>query len=237
MFSSKRYQLPAIFLFFSAAILLAGCSNSEKKNSSDAAPESIFFDYQIRGEEGSDVVTVLIQYRYNGENGSTLTLDEPASVSLDGEMLKGDSSKITGAYYEIQKPVEAFSGNHTIVFTNTDKTLYKEDFNFQPIKLLTEIPATWQRGDMELDLTGLEAEDFVKVIMTDTVFASEGIERIDTVRKGKLTITREEMAGLADGPIQLELIRESDSPVKKGTAEGGRLFISYGLKREFLLIQ
>jgi hypothetical protein len=228
---NKMAAIAAVGMLF-----LTACSDSnDKKSTSDVNAESIFFDYQVRGEEGNEAVTVLLQYRYGGENGSTLTLEEPASVQVDGETIKGDSSKITGAYYEIQKPVANFAGKHSILFTNLDKKEYQEEFTFQPMQLMTAIPETVQRGDLVLELSGMKAEDYVRVILTDTVFAGEGFERMDTVRDGRILITKDEMAALADGPIQLELINEQENPVKKGTKEGGRLSFSYGLKREFVL--
>jgi hypothetical protein len=227
--------------FFAAAVLLfsfffSSCNSNEVGSSKDVNPESIFFDYQVRGEEGNDVVTVLLQYRFAGENGTTLTLDGSSSVKLDGQLITGDSSKMTGAYYEVQKPVAEFSGKHSIVFANIDKKEYKEEFNFQPMRLLTAIPENLQRGeDLVLELGGLQAEEYVRVLLTDTAYANEGIERTDTVKNGRLIITNTELEALADGPIQLELIKERETPIKNGTKEGGRLSVSYGLKREFVL--
>ena len=226
----------AIFLL----VLFSSCRNNNKDaepgNTKDVDPEAIFFDYQVTGKEGSDLITVLIQFRYGGEFGGTLKLEEPGNVQLDGEIIKGDSTKATGAFYELQKPVEEFTGSHTIVFTSNDKKKYREEFSFQPLQLLTEIPAIVPGDSLDLKFGGLEPGDIVRVVLTDTVFGSEGITRLDTIRdESRIVISREELESLTNGPIQIELIKESEAPVQNGTLEGGRLYISYGLKREFTL--
>jgi hypothetical protein len=84
-----------------------------------------FFDYRIWADEGREDVTVNLQYRMGGKNGTTLVLDEPSKAMFDGEQLKVDSAKVTGAYYETQKPIASFPGKHTISFTDLNKKEYK----------------------------------------------------------------------------------------------------------------
>lgn len=220
---------------FISIFSLGSCTSNEIGNSKDVNPESIYFDYKVWGEEGNKDVTVMLQYRFAGPNGTTLVLDEPAKVELDGEIIRADSSKMSGAYYEVIKPVREFTGNHSIVFTNLEKKQYKEEFNFQPVILRTKIPAELKRGDLQFELDGLDPVDYVRVLITDTSFESEDINRIDTVRNGRVVVKGEDLKKLVNGPIHLELSKEFDKPVKNRTREGGRLSFSYGLKREFLL--
>ncbi len=224
-------------LFLGVSFILFSCNNddSDVNRSREVDPASIYFDYRVMGEEGNDSVTVLLHYRYAGENGSALTLDAPSQVKLDGQLITGDSTKMTGTFYEIQKPLEGFAGKHRIEFIDGDNKKYEEEFSFQPIKLRTEIAETVPRGNIELQLDGVQPGDNIRILMTDTAYASEGIDRTDTVKDGRLLITAEELKQLADGPIQLEIIKESETPVNKATREGGWLSITYRLKREFIL--
>ncbi|MES1215092.1 MAG: hypothetical protein ABUT20_06225, partial [Bacteroidota bacterium] len=173
--------------------------------------------------------------RFAGENGTTLVLNSPSKAELDGELIKADSSKMTGAFYEIMKPVKEFSGKHTITFTDINKKQYNEEFSFQPIVLLTEIPKEIERGDLLFELEGLNPLDHVRVVVTDTSFASEEINRVDTVKNGRVIISKKDLETIVNGPVHLSLYKEDEKPVKNGTSEGGRLSISYGLKREFVL--
>jgi hypothetical protein len=224
-----------LLLFVTPTLFLAACTSNEIGSSKDVNPETIFFDYKIWGEEGNDNLTVMLQYRFGGQNGTTLTVDKPGKVELDGEVVRVDSSRMSGAYYEVQKPIASFAGQHIITFTDVNKKQYSEPFSFQPFSLRTKLPATISRGDFVFELDGLEPEDYVRVLLTDTSFTSEGINRIDTVKNGRLIINKAELENLANGPIHLELSKEIEKRVKNGTNEGGRLSVTYGVKREFIL--
>lgn len=226
---------------FSVAIVsvllltISSCTSNEIGNSKDVNPETIWFDYRIWGQEGTDEVTVKLQYRFAGETGTTLVLTEPSKVELDGRAVPVDSSKYAGAYYEMQEPVDSFKGKHTIVFTDVNKKQYKEEFHFHPMALRTKIPASLTRSDLVFELDGLEPVDYVRVLLSDTSSKSEGINRVDTVKNGRLHLSKSQLGSLVNGPITLELIRESEKPVKSSTAEGGKIAVSYGLRREFSL--
>src|SRR4030095_14281414 len=114
--------------------IFSSCTSNEIGNSKDVNPDAVFFDYEVWAEEGKDV-TVNLQYRMGGKNGTTLVLDEPSKVLFDGEQLKVDSAKGIGAYYEIQRPFSSFAGKHSITFTDLNKKEYKEEFEFTPFTL------------------------------------------------------------------------------------------------------
>jgi len=224
------------FLYFSFSLFIFySCSDNEPSDIKDVRPDAIFFDYKIRGEEHDGRITIYLQFKRSGHNGVPLILTEPAKVELDGEVLSRDSAKLTGAFYEIQKPVENFAGKHTIVFTDIDGKQYSEEFVYQPFGLKTKIPATIGRGQLVFDLDGLEPVDYLRVSLIDTAFLSRDINEIDTVKDGRLIIPSEKLNNLVDGPITLLLYRETERPIRNGTRAGGRIVVSYGLRRAFEL--
>ena len=229
------YRLGLKDICLGSVILLASCSSNEIGSIKDVNPDAVYFDYQVWAEEGKDDATINLQYRMGGKNGTTLVLDEPSKVSLDSEQLKVDSATLTGAYYEVQRQIVSFTGKHTITFTDLNKKEYKEEFEFTPFTLEPDVPATVVRGDLIFNFKGLDPIDYLSVILTDTSFTSKDINDIDTVKNGRLVITADRLSALTNGPINLQFIRELEKPVKNGTQEGGRLYISYGLKREFEL--
>ena len=229
-------MIPIRMVFLCISLLAYSCNSNEVDNSMDVSPESIWFDYKIWGQEDNEEVTVMLQYRYGGPNGPTLLLIEPSKVELDGEILEADSSKMTGAFYEILKPVTQFQGKHQIVYTDMDHKQYKEDFGFQPLGMMTQLPEVVQRNDLIIDLTGIETVDYVRILLTDTSFTGNGVNRVDTVRNGKITISKKDLQQLVTGPITLELVKENERRVKSATREGGRISITYGLRREFMLV-
>ena len=223
-------------IFASISIFsLFSCTSDEIGNSKDVNPDAVFFDYEVWAEESKEDVTVNLQYRMGGKNGTTLILDEPSRVMLDGEQLKVDSAKVTGAYYEVQRPLTSFAGKHTISFTDLNKKEYNEEFEFKPFSLEPDVPLTLNRGDLVFNFKGLDSLDYLSVILTDTSFTSHDINDIDTVRNGRLIIKADRLSALINGPIHLQFYREQILPLRKPTKEGGKFLITYGLKRNFEL--
>ena len=223
-------------LLISSTLYFFACNNKKDKNY-EPKPEAIYFDYQITGKEGDDNLTVMLQYRDGGEDGDAIAVGK---VILDGEIVTVDSAKMTGFFYELHKPISSFSGKHTIVFTGADQKEYKEEFEFQPVVLVIVVADSIRRNEPGIDsivfvFEGLEFEDYVRVVLTDTSFDNDGINRVDTVVTGHLYITKADLEFLANGPIQLEFILKHERPVKNGTEAGGRLLITYSLKRDFFL--
>jgi len=230
-----KYHFVSKEILVAALVLFASCTSNEIGNSKDVNPEAVFFDYKIWAEEGKEDVTINLQYRMGGPNGTTLVLNEPSQVILDKENLELDSAKFSGAYYEVQKPLAGFSGRHSIVFTDFNKKEYKEEFEFIPFSLIPDVPEVLPRGNLGFQLSGLHPVDYIRVSLTDTSFTSMDINNVDTVKNGRLIITADRLSTLKNGPINLQFYKEQEKPLKYTSAEGGKLSITYVLKREFEL--
>ena len=229
------------FLFFFTCVLVGftACFNKvEIGNAKDVDPQSIFYDYKVMAEEGDNDATVKLQYRFGGPNGTTLVLDKPCNVTIDGVELQTDSARLTGAFYELVKPVDSFKGKHTIVFTDRDKKEHKEEFDFEPFTLAKELPEKIKRKPFNIALKGLpDSTVYLRLVMTDTSFHSEGVNEMINVEKGKLKVNEVMLSKLKEGPINIEIYREEERPVRNGSREGGNISITYGIKRQFELIK
>ncbi len=223
------------FLFYFLFFFLFACNDTEIDEEKNLDPNYIFFDYKIQGEEDKELITVLLLYRFPGAEGIPLAMKKPAKVQLDGNTIEPDSARMTGAFYELQVALENFIGKHTINFRNTDGKIYKEEFEFVPITLITEIADTVQRNDIVLDFDGLKDTDHLRVILVDTAFYTDDINEIDTLKGGQLIITSNRLEKLKTGPLTLHISKEEERPIKNPTKAGGLLSISYSLKREFEL--
>lgn len=223
-------------LFFAgalaAAVILFSCTSNEIGNSKDVNPDAVYFDYQVNGSEGDNYVTVKLQYRFGGPNGTTLVLQEPSMVKLDGDTLKVDSSRMLGAYYEDQHVAKYFAGQHTIEFTDLNKKVYTESFNWEPIAITGKFPLKMKKEDLLISLSGTHPGDRIRVVVNDTSSASEGINRVDTLQNGSILISKADLAPLVSGPLRVELYQEQDEPLKHSTPEGGRLSLSYVVRRQ-----
>jgi hypothetical protein len=217
------------------AFLLAACTNNEPGVKKNIDPEAIYFDYRVWGDEENGDVTVRLQYFTGDMEGSTVLWEPPGKVEFDGEVLQADSSRMNGFYYETGIPLENFPGRHSIVFTDLSKKQYKEEFDFPLIFLKKELPAVINREELVLELVGLDSGGIVKVLITDTSFYGRGIERMDTVRNDSIIITPRDLENLKNGPVYLEIYKEEEWPLKQPGKAGGKLSLSWGLKRAFEL--
>ncbi len=225
-----------ILFLIGVAICFFGCYNNE----SETDTEAIYFDYKLSGEEGDENLTVKLQYRVEGEDGDAIFIDQPGMVMLDGEEIPANSTKMNGAFYEIHKPIASFIGPHAIVYTDINKKEYREEFDFKIFTLSAPFAGVISKNELSTNplvirFEGLGSKDYLRVLFTDTSFANDEINRVDTVQDGRLVFTQADLERLSPGPVQLELIRETERRVKNGTGQGGRLLITYSLKREFFL--
>ena len=221
-----------LFLFYSLlSILVVSCSNRDKDN---IDPGNLYFDYKINAREGDENLTVHLQYREDDEEGYGMVIPGSNAVTIDEQDIPRDSSKIKGFYYEIAAPIRDFIGEHTITVL-ADNKQFKETFLFETFSLLTALPDTMARNEYILSFKGVEEGDIIRMLITDTSFINNGIHRIDTIHDGKLIIKAEDLQELSGGPVQLELIKEAERPLKNAGSKGGRLVITYGLRREFIL--
>jgi hypothetical protein len=234
-FNTYHFKLLLRLLTVAVVLFFFSCKNSDKKAGRSVDPQSLYFDYRVFGREGDENITVVLSFHVDDEEGDAIRLNAPNSVTLDGEQLLPDSTKMMGYYYEVQKPTEQFLGKHTITFSVENGISYKEEFNFSPPQLLTILPETIQKDSLVLEFSGLEKNDFMRVLVNDTSYPGSGIDRLDDVRNGRLIISKDIISSLSTGPVQIELMREIELPLKNQTKAGGRFRFSYVIKRELIL--
>lgn len=213
-------------------IVLSSCNNETDVRLSGKDPD-IFAHYDIQAEEGGEMAVCLIRFYTDRSRSTTLNLDEPSHVELDGEPLLVDSSRFSGAFYEMQVPISNFAGQHTISFTSPANRVYAEDFSFTPLRLHTNLNNPIPKSDLVLKLEGLNPEDEIRIVMLDTSFTSDGINQLEPVIDGQLTIKSDLLKTLKSGPVILEISKEAEFPLTSGL--NGILTTTYTLKRNLIL--
>ena len=99
-------RIPACLLV-SLMVILWGCAD-EKNEPKGGKPSVIFADYRFTGDEGKEMVTGLLQFFEGSRKGEPMRLTPPAGIQVDGVALVADSALRTGAYYEVQQPLQQF---------------------------------------------------------------------------------------------------------------------------------
>lgn len=215
---------------------MAGCKHKDKVIKNKIDVDWIYFDYNVSAEEGDENVTCVFQYKAYDSEGKAINI-EPGTVQLDGQQIQSDSAKLSGSFYEAQKPIDSFSGKHTVVFTNADDKEYKNEFEFSPFSLEKELLEKIHRKPFVIQLKNFPAtEKSVRLLLLDTAFASAGFNDLVPVVDGKIEINESILRTIKNGPINLELYLEREIPLKQTAKAGGRISLTYGLKREFDLM-
>jgi len=221
-------------LLFMVFLSVYSCSSRDKKHNGPASPELLYLDYQLNAEAGDDKLTLKFRF-LDEEDGDVFSLPAGAGLFLDGEELQADSTKGSGVFYEVHKEMETFAGIHEVELRNQGKTLLTDHFSFRPIRPVYDIPDTIDRGDLLLELEGLEPEDYIRTTATDTAFYNPGVNRLDTIKNGQYFLAANELGKLHSGPVQLLLQREWELYLEGENGPRGKKSLNFLLKKEIYL--
>lgn len=226
-------SIPAAVLFLS----FVACTSNEIGYSKDVNPETIYMDYNILYKEGGDSITCLLQFRFAGENGTTLVLSSPSKVSIDGKEIKADSSDFSGAYYERKFSAATFTGDHSIEFTDVNSKTRQEVFNFRRTRLASNILSVNKQTDLVLKFDNTDEHDIMEVNISDTSGATDDIKIKAKPFAGKLTINAAQLQSLSSGPCSISIYKSVAQLLQQPTTEGGRLVIDYIIKEAEIELQ
>ena len=223
-----------LVILFISSLFMAGCKEEESNGSSGVDSDRLFLDYTVWAEEDRENVTCRFQFKYGDADAEALRIDPPGQVLLDGETLTSDSTRFMGVFYEVQKPVSSFGGRHTITLKGTDGKTFSEQFDFHPFYLSEELPEIVRRGRLVITLDSFPArETALRLVMVDTSLATDDVNEVIRVVNGAVEIEEWMLERLVNGPINLEISKEEERPVRKGTETGGWMSITYVLRRGF----
>ena len=233
MVLSEKLFMKFLIALFSLCIFIA-CASNEIGNSKDVNPQSIFIDYSVIAEETDDSVTCLAQFRFAGENGTTLVLNDPSCIKIDEMNVSVDSNNVMGAFYKRKFATASFAGSHSWKYIDRESNQYLTGFVFSPFKLKNKLPASQSRGDsLLIKLDGLQNGAMVSVQLSDTSSKTEDVILKNNIKNGELLIAASTWQYLRPGPVCVGIYNTIDTslPIDARPAEGGRLYVNYSLKK------
>lgn len=221
-----KYSFP-LFCLTLFLLIFSACGSTEIGYSKDVNPETIYMQYVISGDE--DSVGCFLQYRFAGEDGTTLVLSPPAKVAIDGIVVKVDSS--FGAVYETKFDANNFNGEHSIIYTDINGKAHEEKFNYTRVRCVTPIPPVSDKEGMIFTFSGANSNENITVEMSDTASNTEDISLTTKPHKNQIRIPAVQLKKLSDGPCFIKMYKEIKLPLQHATQEGGELKI-YQLIRQ-----
>jgi len=210
-------------------LFITACSNAEIGNIKDVNPATVYTKYYVYNNENDEsTVRFRAQFTFAGPNGTSLVLNAPARIELDGDSLTVDSTDIEGAFYEVKKTARTFNGEHTVTFINIDGKAYTNHFRFNYFTLQT-MPAGISGSGTVLTLNGLSNNDSINVRVEDTSDATNNIDTLLAVNNNNIILPAGLFIGLTNGPITIQVGKVYDRPLEHTTPEGGSINFIYTL--------
>jgi hypothetical protein len=213
------------------AIVFNACASNEIGNSKDVTPETIYQGYDITYKEGEENVKVYAQFRFAGENGTTLVLSKPSSIAFDSQVLAVDSSAVAGAFYQALYPVTGFYGKHQFTFTDINLKKVQQAFNFEQFKL-TGLPAIAYKNQplhIPFDAAVLGPDDYLEINSenSDSTFS---ITHTSLDTSHFIQIPVKELKRQKGDNLSVSITLFKKIPLQNPTKEGGFIMIEYYLK-------
>ena len=224
-----HYQKPVLAGMLLLITALFACNSNEIGESKDVNQDKIYMDYSISYYEGDDQVALNFQYRFAGAAGTTLVLNNPSQVKLDGEIIKADSSKYGGAFYTVNKSHHAFLGKHSIQFTDINGKQFENSFEFAPFTLVN-LPATAHSNKdllVSYNINDLNAADDIEINSVDT---DSSFHYNQPGSNTSVAIPSSDLKRQKNADVSFEATIYRKIPLSKTTAEGGSLGLTYRLK-------
>jgi hypothetical protein len=228
---NMHYQKPILAGMLLVITGLFACNSNEIGASKDVNQDKIYMDYDISYEEGrgADQVVLNIQYRFAGAAGTTLVLNSPSQVKMDGKILNVDSSGQSGAYYYLSENYNYFLGKHCIQFTDTNGKQFTDSFEFAPFTLVN-LPATADRNKdlvVSYNINGLNATDDIEINSVDT---DSSFHYHQSGSNTSATIPALDLKRQKNNDVSFEATIYRKIPLSQTTSEGGSLQLTYRLK-------
>lgn len=223
----RKYSSAFIPIF-----LILSCSSGEIGNSKDVNPETIYIKYNVAYDEGSEKVETLAQFRFAGEEGTTLVLNNPSKFIFDHKEIVVDSNRYyPGAYYKADFAPAEFSGKHEWEYTDATAKVYKQSFDFRPFYLAEEIPNEISaNSNLEIKIKGLAEGDNITCEITDTSINTADDKSDYVLKNNAIIIPSSALQKLASGPVDFHISITYNEPLQEPTKEGGVFEYYYGLR-------
>jgi hypothetical protein len=229
MFHLRNYPVLSLFILI---LFIISCRSSEIGESKDVNPDTIYQGYEIVYDEQKkdNQVEVSAQFRFAGDEGTTLVLSKPSSIVFDGQKIKVDSSEFSGAFYNIDVPVKEFVSKHHFVFTDINKKRFENEFYFDVFRLQAPPAASKTVPLMiQFEASPLSNEDYIELtsINTDSSFF---IKHLASEQGNIIIIPVNELQRQKGNSLSLVASIWRNVPLQQSTKEGGHIILYHSVK-------
>ncbi len=118
-----------------AVSFISSCASNEIGHSKDVNQDEINQGYSIYYNQVNKAAEITAFFRFAGPNGTTLILDKPSTVNLNGEELNLVESDSRGAYYSKVFEDVIPDREYELVFSDINGEIYTNRVKWKNIKV------------------------------------------------------------------------------------------------------
>lgn len=212
-----------------ALLAAAGCASNEIGHSKDVNQDEINQSFFVVYDGAKDETTITAFFRFAGENGTTLILDEPSTYTFDGEAITKTELASRGCFYEKVIKGKLPQGEHTFVFTDINNKTYTNKFKWFNIDELP-VPDSISKGDnLKVKFDGFKDRPNEKLTVEVSDTANTVSETFDRVGlDDKVAIQKDKLQTL-NGDVTINVQRTGRFDLKQHAHAGGFIYTEYTL--------
>ena len=215
-----------------AFFLFTAC---EVEDSADVNQERIYTDYELFYNSNTDKTWVVARFRFGGPTGTLLELNDPASVSFNGEVIPFNAV-FAGHFKEFAGQLDG----GTFVYTNTEGERFE---NSIPAYTTVEFPADLDTiaksaaYSLKWDGDALAADQRVGLFIGSWTWGQDALFVQNNEQATELVLGINQLSNLPVGPSNFFMDRSTELEVTEGTGEGGKIRGKYRAKNKMVVIE
>jgi hypothetical protein len=198
-----------VFLVFMLVVLTTlptGCGSYSTGDAADVNPESIFGEYRIEVDANKSDVILHSQFRFASSDGTTLRLQNPASVRATGGSLGQSGTpmreeNMLGTSYSIALPNRSLPSEFSIIYTRTDGRVFTQSIPVHAppsLKIPANDPTITYGKNLIVEFSLDNTTDFRSAVCK-IENESEGVSVFAYTRNAHCTFDAEDLARLPTG--------------------------------------
>lgn len=216
----KKLIVPVLLLF------IAGCASNEIGHSKDVNQDEIHQGYSVWYDATKNETSIIAFFRFAGANGTTLILDEPSKILLDGEPMEKTENGLGCSYQKIIKG-QLPDGEHTFAFSDINGKAFNNTFKWNNVNI-EALPENISKSEnLKIHLDGFKdrLSEKLTVDISDTAnTVSETFERVGL--DDKVVINKDKLQGL-NGTVTIRINRYGHFDLKNVAHAGGYFTSEY----------
>ena len=224
---SLNLALPALFAVLS--VFNTACS-TDTVSSKDVSTEAIHQDYTMSYHEDSNTTEMSAQFRVGGWSGTTVELESPSSLKVNGQA-PSKNSFLGTRYYSSSS---GYVPTATFEFTTTDGSKLTNSISIDPLHLLKadQTVSVLRTYEADVDAPKLTSGETITVQIQQQISGKESVYAtgIYDRSRSKASFSPSELNKLENGNASLVIYRAKTGSLAQATKEGGGIAAYYYLR-------